>query len=63
MQNGTLRAVPESAARDKLIEIKPGRMQKEEAAKKIGEKLRAKEIILTEQEILQALPSGGFEIH
>lgn len=63
IQNGKLRAVPESAAKEKFIEIIPGKMKKEEAAGIIKENLQKKNLTLSEQEILQALPAGGFTIN
>lgn len=62
IQNGKLRAVPESAAKEKIMAILPGKIKKEAAAGIIKEKLRSVNLLSTEQEILQALPAGGFAI-
>jgi len=62
IQNGILRAVPESAAKEKIMTILPGRIKKEDAARIIKEKLGRIKLSSAEQEILQALPAGGFTI-
>jgi len=62
IQNGRLRAVPESAAKEKIMIILPGKIKKEVISKIIKEKLDRIKISSSEQEILQALPAGGFNL-
>lgn len=60
IQEKKLRAVPESAAQEKFFLIKPGDIPKEKFARILREKLREKEINFSEENILSAIPSGGF---
>ena len=62
IQNGILRAVPESAAGEKIMTILPGRIKKDDASRMIKEKLGRIKLSSAEQEILQALPAGGFNL-
>lgn len=62
IQNGRLRAVPVSVAKEKFMTIIPGKMKKEETAGIIKERLNKINLNFAEQEILQALPAGGFSI-
>lgn len=66
-QKRKLRAVPFSAVfskrkTGKIIEIFPGNISKEKTADKIFEILKNRKIKTTKQEIMQALPAGGFSI-
>lgn len=60
IQENKLRAVPESAAKEKIFMIKPGDIPKEKFARILREKLREKELNFSEENILSAIPSGGF---
>jgi len=62
IQNGKLRAVPRITIKDKkeaILKIVPGKIPKEEIAKKIYEVLGNK---FKNEEILSALPAGGIKI-
>lgn len=59
-QEGKLRAIPNDSIKEKLFEIIPGKIEKEKFAKIIKEKLDEKGISIKEEEILSAIPSGGF---
>lgn len=52
-QRGLIRAVPFKPG----IEIVPGKLGKEDAAEKIAERLK-----VSKQEVLNAIPAGGFKI-
>jgi len=58
-QRGMLRAVPEAAAKRSIIKIIPGKITKEEMTTKLATELKEK---LSHEEIISALPSGGFKI-
>ena len=60
IQENKLRAVPETAAKSKLFLIKPGDIEKEKFAKILKEKLKSINLNFSEDEILSAIPSGGF---
>ncbi len=62
IQNEKLRAVPISSTRDKLVIIEPGMIKKEKAAEEIGKMLKEKRLDIKREEIIQALPAGGFVI-
>jgi len=55
-QKDKLRAVPKSAANKILAHLKPGKKSKEKIAEELAKKLKT-----TKQEVLQALPPGGFK--
>ena len=58
-QNGMLRAVPESAAKKAMLKICPGSIDKKDALAKLELEL---EEPISQEEILAALPAGGFKI-
>jgi hypothetical protein len=58
-QKGILRAVPEQTAETKLVKILPGTIKKEDISAKLELELGKS---LDEEELLSALPSGGFKI-
>ena len=60
IQENKLRAVPETAAKEKLILIRPGKINKEKFANILKAKLKEKNLNFSEEEILSAIPSGGF---
>ncbi len=62
IQNKRLRAVPLSAAKECLAVIQPGNLEKEKAAGEIERILTTKGLGIEKEEIMQALPSGGFHI-
>ncbi len=63
VQNTKLRAVPESSAKKKLIILKPGKLDKEEAALKIIKILKDKySYLVTKEEVMAAIPSGNIGI-
>lgn len=56
-QKGILRAIPENSTKDKaLMTIIPGDIPKEQFAKEIAKKFKK-----TEEEVLNALPTGSFK--
>jgi predicted ribosome quality control (RQC) complex YloA/Tae2 family protein len=58
MQEGVLRAVPfKSKLGNEIIEIIPGKIDKEKMADKIAKKTGA-----NKEEIMQAIPAGGFKL-
>ncbi len=58
IQKGKLRAVPKTTKEKKLVEIKQGKLTKEQAADKIAKKIKDKfHFPITKQEIMQAIPS------
>lgn len=61
-QKGKLRSVPLSVAKDKIIEIIPGKLNKEEAAKKIMEILEDKGYKVDKNDVLSAIPAKDMEI-
>ncbi len=60
VQENKLRAVPKTVAKEKLFPIIPGDVPKEKFAKMLKEKLKEKNLNFSEDEILSAIPSGGF---
>lgn len=62
MQNGKLRAAPRLCFKEPLIKIEPGKTDKSKAAIIIKEKLQEKNINVNIEEILQAIPAGGFKL-
>ena len=61
VQKNKLRAVPVVKGSKVLILLEPGRIKKEKAAEKIKEILKQKfNLCFSKEEILQAIPSGGF---
>lgn len=63
IQENKLRAVPESAAKERILQfpIIPGKIPKEKFVKILKDKLKEKNLNFSEDEILSAIPSGGFE--
>ena len=58
IQKGKLRVVPKTTKEKILVEIKQGKLTKEEAADKISKKIKNKfHFPVTRQEIMQAIPS------
>lgn len=58
VQKGKVRAVPKATKEEKLAEIKPGRLKKDQAAEKIAKKIKDKfHFPVSKQEILGAIPS------
>ncbi len=62
IQNGKLRAVPLTAAIDRIAIIEPGTMQKERAAEEIEKIIKERGLNIKKEGITQALPAGGFLI-
>ncbi len=61
-QKQKLRAVPETAAKKPFLHLLPGNLTKEKTTQKIAEILKQKNIKTSNEEILQALPAGGFKV-
>ena len=63
-QEKTLRAVPlKTADKQGMLIITPGRIEKEKAAEKILSLLKESfNVAVSKEDILSAIPSGGFEI-
>ena len=58
IQNGKLRAVPKTTNEQKLVEIKQGKLSKEESADKIAKKIKDKfHFPVSKDEIMSAIPS------
>lgn len=64
IQKGKLRAVPKGKIKEEvLVEIKPGKLSKEQAAEKIAKKIKNKFLLpISKEEIMQAIPSGNIYI-
>jgi hypothetical protein len=63
IQKGRLRAVPDNSKDIKLMEIKQGKLSKEEAAEKISKKIRDKyHFPVSKEEILKAIPSDRLSV-
>lgn len=61
-QKGKLRAGPKSCFKEPLLKLLPGNIPKEKAAEKIRELLQKKGYIVSKEEILSAIPAGGFKL-
>jgi hypothetical protein len=62
-QKNKLKAVPKSAAKNKIfLEIEPGKLKKDEAIIKVYLVLEKNNIKASQEEIMQALPSDGIKI-
>jgi len=63
IQKGKLRAVPNPDGNSKLATIKPGKLNKEEAAEKIRKLIRDEfHLPVSKEEIMQAIPSDKLSI-
>jgi len=63
IQNGRLRAVPETKKIEVLAEIKQGNLSKEDAAEKISKIIKDKyHFPVSKDEIMQAIPSGKLSV-
>jgi len=63
MQKNKLRAAPKSSLKKPLIKIFQGKISKEKAAIKIKIILKEKfNLSISKEEILQAIPAGGFSL-
>jgi hypothetical protein len=62
-QNKKVRAVPPSAAEERFLTLTPGKLDKETTAEKIREMLIKKGLKVDKDDILQAIPAGGFSIN
>ena len=64
IQKGKLRAVPKVKIKEEvLVEIKQGKLSKEQAAEKIAKKIKNKFLLpISKEEIMQAIPSGNIYI-
>lgn len=62
IQKGKIRAVPESAAKEKIAVILRGNLTKEKAAEKLLEILKTKAYKFTKEEVMAAIPSGNMLI-
>ncbi len=63
IQNGKLRAVPKTTKQEKLVELKQGKMAKEQAAEIIARKIKEKYAFpFSREEIMAAIPSDKLEI-
>lgn len=63
IQKGKVRAVPKAIKKEKLAEIKPGKLKKEQAAEKIAKKIRGKlHFPVSKDEILSAIPSDNLSV-
>jgi hypothetical protein len=57
-QKGILRAVPKSASKSTIVNISPGNIEKKDVAAKLELEV---DKIFNQEELLSALPSGGFK--
>jgi len=57
-QKGILRAVPKSAAKNPIINISPGNIEKKDVAAKLELEI---DKVFNQEELSSALPSGGFK--
>jgi predicted ribosome quality control (RQC) complex YloA/Tae2 family protein len=63
IQKGKLRAVPKTTKEKKLVEIKQGRLTKEQAAEKIAKKLKnVYHFPFSKDEIMSAIPSDKLDV-
>jgi len=63
IQKGKLRAVPKTTKAKHLVEIKPGKLSKEQAVEKIAKIIKDKHHFpITRQEIMQAIPSDKLSV-
>jgi hypothetical protein len=63
LQNGKLRAVPKSSKIEALLQIKQGKLSKEEAAEKISKIIKDKyHFPVSRDEIMSAIPSSKLSI-
>jgi len=62
MQNGKLRAAPKSCLKEPLIKLEPGKVDKKKAVIILKEKLQEHDVNVTIEDIMQALPAGGFKL-
>lgn len=63
IQRGKLRAVPKTTKEKILVEVKQGKLTKEDAADKIAKKIKNKfHFPVTRQEIMQAIPSDKLSV-
>ena len=63
IQKGKLRAVPSNGHEEKLAEIKPGEMNKEQASEKIAKIISSKyHYPISKEEIMQAIPSDKISV-
>jgi len=63
IQKGKLRAVPSNGHEEKLAEIKPGEMNKEQASEKIAKRISDKyRYPISKDEIMQAIPSDKISV-
>jgi hypothetical protein len=64
-QEKILRAVPkETAGKEGMLILTPGKIEKDKAAEKIVSMFKEKfNIVVSKEDILSAIPSGGFEIN
>ena len=62
IQKDRLRAAPKSCFKRPLMKIIPGKMGKEKAAEMIKKKLDIMKIKASKEDIMGAIPAGGFEL-
>jgi len=63
IQKGKLRAVSKTTKEKKLVEIKPGKLSKEQASEKIAKKIRDKfHFPISKEEIMSAIPSDKLDV-
>ncbi len=63
IQKGKLRAVPKTSKSKSLVEVKPGKLSKEQAVEKIAKIIKDKHHFpITRQEIMQAIPSDKLSV-
>lgn len=63
IQKGKLRAVPKTTNEEKLAEIKPGNLSKEEASEKISKIIKDKyHFPISKDEIMSAIPSDKLSV-
>jgi len=64
IQEGKLRAVPlKTAGKEGMLILAPGKIEKEAATEKILSLLKEKfNIVVSKDDVLSAIPSGGFDI-
>ncbi len=63
VQKGKLRAVPNAPKEEKLLELKPGKLNKTEAIDKISKKIKDKfHFPISKEEIAKAIPSDKISV-
>lgn len=63
IQKGKFRAVPDGGKDEVLVEIKPGKMSKEDASEKIAKKIKREfQLPVSKEEIMQAIPSDKLSV-